>query len=366
MKRLIATVLAVRFLVVLSAVVVGVGCGDPEFPVVPASPLAIAPTHTPPPTHTPLPTATSTSAPAPATSASKPTTTPLPTHTPTATHVPTPAATPTPVPEPTATPTPVPEPTATPTPVPEPTATPTPVPEPTATPTPVPEPTATPTPVPEPTATPTLVPEPTATATPTATPTPRPTRTPTPTPKPGEHKGYVEGRALDPLKIEAFVFDLTNAERLAAGVPALTRDDAIATIARDHSANMAAQDRLTHDLDGKGPTDRALAAGYDCRSGGSFGFAENIAAHPRVREWEGYRGEPDSWEPVNGYYSVNEQAAAKRLVDRWMESPGHRKNILDGDNRRLGVGVAIVTVPKHGYSNEWIWATQNFSPCVEP
>ncbi len=354
MKRLIATVLAVRFLVVLSAVVVGVGCGDPEFPVVPASPLAIAPTHTPPPTHTPLPTATSTSAPAPATSASTPTATPLPTRTPTATLVPTPATTPTPVPEPTATATLLPTRTPTATLVPTPAATPTPVPEPTATATLLP------------TRTPTATLVPTPASTPTATPTPRPTRTPTPTPKPGEHKGYVEGRALDPLKIEAFVFDLTNAERLAAGVPALTRDDAIATIARDHSANMAAQDRLTHDLDGKGPADRALAAGYDCRSGGSFGFAENIASHPRVREWEGYRGEPDSWEPVDGYYSVNEQAAAKRLVDRWMESPGHRKNILDGDNRRLGVGVAIVTVPKHGYSNEWIWATQNFSPCVEP
>ena len=279
--------------------------------------------------------------------------TPPPTYTPVA-YLPTPFQTATP--PPTYTPVSYP-PTATPEPTTTATSEPTTTPEPpTATATPA----ATPTPVPEPTATATPA------ATPTATPTPRPTRTPTPTPKPGEHKGYVEGRALDPLKIEAFVFDLTNAERLAAGVPALTRDDAIATIARDHSASMAAQDRLTHDLDGKGPTGRALAAGYDCRSGGSFGFAENIASHPRVREWEGYRGEPDSWEPVDGYYSVNEQAAAKRLVDRWMESPGHRKNILDGDNRRLGVGVAIVTVPKHGYSNEWIWATQNFSPCRTP
>ena len=134
---------------------------------------------------------------------------------------------------------------------------------------------------------------------------------------------------------------------------------------------MAAQNLLEHELDGKGPTDRALDAGYDCRfdhgdGTRSFGFAENVAEHPRVREWSGFRNQPDSWEPVDGFYSVDEEAAAQRLVDRWMASPGHRKNILDKDNRRIGVGVAITVNPKHGYHNEKIWATQNFSPCRTP
>ena len=187
----------------------------------------------------------------------------------------------------------------------------------------------------------------------------------------GTHKGYVEGRALDPTEVESWVITLTNEERAAAGLPALIHDTAISDIARSHSENMVAQNLLEHDLDGKSPTDRALEAGYDCRydhgdGTRSFGFAENIAEHPRVRVWEGYRGELDSWEPVDGEYSVNEQAAAKRLVDRWMLRPGQRKHILDKDNRRLGVGIAIKITPKHGYSHEWIWATQNFSPCETP
>ena len=133
----------------------------------------------------------------------KPTPSTKPTATPTPTESPKPSVTPTPLP----TATPSPKPTTTP----QPTATPKPTesPKPTVTPTPTekPQPTKTPEPTkkPEPTATPTPSPSPL----PTATPTPAPTATPTPEPAP----------SIEQMTQE--LFDLTNQERVKAGLNAL-------------------------------------------------------------------------------------------------------------------------------------------------
>ncbi len=233
------------------------------------------------------------------------------------------------------------------------------------------------------TVTPTRVPKPTRTPIPTQTPiptaTPRTTiprvivyGTPTPRSSPipsgRAPKGYMNGTPLTPRTIEDLVIEYTNAERDTHGLPPLTADPAISEIARTHSKHMASSNNLSHDLNGRGPTDRALDAGYNCRySKGDgtrlFGFSENVAAHPRLRGWSGYAGQPHSWEPTD--YSADDEAAAKRLVDRWMDSPGHRENILDADNRRIGVGVTVILSVKYSYFQETVWATQNFSPCGE-
>ena len=100
-----------------------------------------------------------------------------------------------------------------------------------------------------------------------------------------------------------------------------------------------------HIVDGKGATDRALDAGYDCRAyredgSYSYGLSENIFKYTK----------PDTlWHGEDAPKKM-----ARQLVDGWMESPGHRKNILDVDSRKLGVGV---------YVNDWVYATQNFSSC---
>ena len=48
----------------------------------------------------------------------------------------------------------------------------------------------------------------------------------------------------------------------------------------------------------------------------------------------------------------NHKKLAKNLVDGWMDSPGHRANILNAQLRHIGVGVA--------HSDNYIYATQNF------
>ena len=105
------------------------------------------------------------------------------------------------------------------------------------------------------------------------------------------------------------VVDRTNAERARHGLRALTVDQRLAAAAQDHSADMVRRAFFAHESpDGRQVWDRAVAAGYAYRK-----VAENIAAGQRT---------------------------AEEVVRGWMESPGHRANILDGDLTQIGVGRA--------------------------
>lgn len=150
----------------------------------------------------------------------------------------------------------------------------------------------------EPTATPepTESPEPTATATPTAAPSP--TSAP---PAPDDPPDGSDGLATA-------VVELTNVERVRHGCPELRVDDRLTAAAQGHSEDMAERNYFSHESpEGEGPGERARAEGYPWWSG------ENIA--------RGYR-------------------TAAAVVDGWMDSEGHRANILNCDSVAIGVGVA--------------------------
>jgi uncharacterized protein YkwD len=108
--------------------------------------------------------------------------------------------------------------------------------------------------------------------------------------------------------VEAQVIALVNAVRLDAGCAPLVHDEGLAEVARAHSADMRDRDFFDHEnLAGLDPFERAEAAGL------TNARAENIAY-----------GQPDP----------------AAVMDDWMESRGHRANILDCELRTLGVGVA--------------------------
>lgn len=107
---------------------------------------------------------------------------------------------------------------------------------------------------------------------------------------------------------EKEVIDLTNAERKAANLPPLAVNKRLMESARGHAANMAALDVLNHTLGGKDLGDRAKDAGYGFRW-----LGENIA-------WN--------------------QQTPKEVVGCWMNSPGHRSNILNDGGGEIGVAVA--------------------------
>lgn len=116
----------------------------------------------------------------------------------------------------------------------------------------------------------------------------------------------------------ADVVSATNAERRAAGCDDLDVDLRLAAAAQGHADDMAANDYFSHTgRDGREFDDRISAEGHPAPAG------ENIAAG---------------------------QSTAAAVVQAWMDSPGHRRNILDCDFRSIGVGYAPA-------GNYWV---QNF------
>ena len=173
--------------------------------------------------------------------------------------------------------------------------------------------------------------------------------------------------SLDTALVEKWIIAYTNEEREQRGLHPLQHLPAISDIARVHSEAMAAAGVLSHGIGGKGPTDRALAAGYDCRaysddrSSYFQGLAENIAKRPVVRRW---RGNPGSWRPVA--YDRDEEAVAKGLHEQWISSTeGHRDTILQPEYHRIGVSVVVVDEfsGNIGMEQPVVYATVNFSRC---
>jgi uncharacterized protein YkwD len=163
-----------------------------------------------------------------------------------------------------------------------------------------PAPTESPAPAPEPAPAPVETQTQTQTQTQTAPPVVEEAPAPAPTP------AAAAVVPSDPSS-EGRVLALTNAQRAAAGCAPLAADPALAAVARAHSADMRDRHFFSHtNPDGLDPFDRAARAGLSAR-------AENIAY-----------GQPDP----------------AAVMDAWMNSAGHRANILDCSLTRLGVGVA--------------------------
>lgn len=111
--------------------------------------------------------------------------------------------------------------------------------------------------------------------------------------------------SLHPFEQE--VLTLVNSERASAGCPSLTANDKLVAAARGHSQDMADNDFFSHTgSNGSSPSDRIEAQGYNWSWWG-----ENIAA---------------------GYSSPADVMAG------WMNSPGHRDNILTCDFTEIGIG----------------------------
>lgn len=144
--------------------------------------------------------------------------------------------------------------------------------------------------------------------------------------------------------LERRVHDLINKERTKKKETALRFDEALARIARAHSADMAKRKFFSHvNPEKRNATDRGKLAGYICRKvyGGGYteGLAENIyqgTLYSRIR----ISGNERSYE----WYSPEQ--IAEEAVDGWMHSEGHKKNILGKNYDRAGIGIAIGTDDK--------------------
>lgn len=114
------------------------------------------------------------------------------------------------------------------------------------------------------------------------------------------------------------VVTLVNSERASAGCDPLEVDSRLASAAQEHSEDMDRRDYMSHqNPEGEGPGERAGRHGYD-----AWG-AENVA-----------KG----------------QTSAEQVMDAWMNSQGHRDNILNCGLVAIGVGES-----GHAWTQKFGW-----------
>ncbi|MGP3696118.1 CAP domain-containing protein [Rhodobacter sp. NSM] len=114
-------------------------------------------------------------------------------------------------------------------------------------------------------------------------------------------------QGADALRVE--VIRLVSAERRKAGLPPLDLSRKLQGAAQVQACDNARRSVLSHETsNGSGLTDRLRRQGYRFRAA-----AENIARGP---------------------------STAQRVVELWMNSAGHRKNILMRGVHEAGVGIA--------------------------
>lgn len=141
--------------------------------------------------------------------------------------------------------------------------------------------------------------------------------------------------------LENMILQKINQERANRGIPPLLENIKLDTAARRHCEDMAIRNFFDHtNPDGDGPNERAAAAGYPLTRpapGGGFyyGVGENIVEYPVIGS-AGVIWFIPFVIPRVAWYDNN--AMADALVQSWMDSPGHRANILDPGYREIGIG----------------------------
>jgi len=159
--------------------------------------------------------------------------------------------------------------------------------------------------------------------------------------------------------LQASIFYETNQQREKAGVAPLMFHQSLEVAAFDHAQDMKAYEFFSHTsvVSGKESVrDRALLAGFSWSMLGeniakSFGLDYQAGTPVYSPNHNGgyfsyeYRGEPII---PHTYLSF-----AKAIVNQWMNSPGHRANILNVNYGYLGIGAAH-------YQNAAFYMMDNF------
>jgi len=121
----------------------------------------------------------------------------------------------------------------------------------------------------------------------------------------------------DRARVERDLLSQANVERRKAGSPPLALHPLLTRAAQAHAGDLLARAYFAHQSpEGQGPRDRATQAGYGGGSaeGGIALIGENLA---------------------------EQDFSARQALQQWMESPPHRRNLLDPRFREMGLGLAV-------------------------
>ena len=114
------------------------------------------------------------------------------------------------------------------------------------------------------------------------------------------------------------VLCLINAERRSAGVRSLHRDRRLQKAAQRHNNRMVGSGCFAHECPGEGGLgERLEAVGYLLGGLTRWVYGENVA------------------------WGLRDRGTPSAMVAAWMDSPGHRSNILNRSFRDIGVGFSV-------------------------
>jgi len=138
------------------------------------------------------------------------------------------------------------------------------------------------------------------------------------------------------ISLEKEVLKLVNKKRKEHNLKPLKIDEKLNDIAKKHSKDMIKRNFTSHFTpDGLSPNDRAKKAGFNIKkkekNGYRIGIGENIYEMQAIAEENG----------KIRYFLEKTSVVAKKAVDSWMKSEGHRKNMLSPEYKITGIGVAI-------------------------
>jgi uncharacterized protein YkwD len=146
--------------------------------------------------------------------------------------------------------------------------------------------------------------------------------------------------ASNTAQVQAATLCLINKVRVRNGESPLSDNAKLDAAAQGHSEDMVDRDYFDHTTpSGEAFDTRITATGY-VPSGWSYELGENIEC---------------------GTLSLATPAAA---VNGWMNSPEHRANILNGEFRDSGIGLAPAVPAQYAYGQAGATYTQDFGVTV--
>lgn len=143
---------------------------------------------------------------------------------------------------------------------------------------------------------------------------------------------HAQAPRLDVSEIEKLVFEKVNEERSKQGLSEYRHSADLEKIAKQHSTNMVTHDFFSH-VDHKEMNVR-LRKMFLCPHLFAWAIGENIACA----------------------FGRTEEEVAEKLVVWWMNSPGHRANIVSEKFSHIGIGVE--------QKGDQLYATQVFGELV--
>lgn len=129
----------------------------------------------------------------------------------------------------------------------------------------------------------------------------------------------VQPTASNGATVRTATLCLINAERTSRGLVALRANSQLRKVAQRYTGQMVTHRFFAH-------------TGFD-----------GSTLHSRIKGASSYiKGDVATWKlGENLYWGSGARSTPAQSVDAWMNSPGHRRNVLNKTFRDIGIGIAI-------------------------